>query len=69
MNTATWKISLWIENDQGLYNGARECADGDSLEEWFLGLCEPSNGFAMDILLDLLGSVDWNDIYERVTAE
>lgn len=33
MNTATWKIGLWLENDEGLYNGARDCADGDSLED------------------------------------
>jgi hypothetical protein len=69
MNTATWKISLWIENDEGLYEGARMCADGNSLEEWFIDLCESNNDFATQILLDLLGPVDWDEIYERVTEE
>ena len=69
MNTATWKIGLWLENDEALYYGARECADGDSLEEWFLDLCESSNDFATQILQDLLGPVDWDALSERVTDE
>jgi hypothetical protein len=69
MNNATWKIGLWLENDEAMYDGARECADGDNLEEWFIDLCEMSPAFAMQILLDLLGPVDWNEIYERVTEE
>ena len=69
MNTATRKIGLWLENYEGLYYGARSCADGDSLEEWFISLCESSNDFATKILLDLLGPVDWDALYERITDE
>lgn len=67
MNTATWKIGLWLMNDEERHYGARECADGDSLEEWFISLCESSNDFATQILLDLLGPVDWDALYERIT--
>lgn len=67
MNTATWKIGLWLKNDEVRYYDARECADGDSLEEWFISLCESSNDFATQILLDLLGPVDWDALYEHIT--
>ena len=69
MNTTTWKIGLWLENDEALYYGARECADGDSLEEWFLDMCESNNDFATQILMDLLGPVDWDALYGRVMDE
>ena len=25
-NHATWNVALWIQNDEGLYNFAKECA-------------------------------------------
>lgn len=65
----THKISLWVENDEGLYNMTRGCTDGDELENQFIDLCEHHREFAMQILLDLLGPVDWQDVWERVRNE
>ena len=30
-NYETWNVALWINNDQGLYNLARECGDYETL--------------------------------------
>lgn len=65
----THKISLWIENDEGLYNMAREHEDGSGLEDSFLELLEQSPEFALAIVKDLLGPVDWDAILESVKAE
>jgi hypothetical protein len=32
-NYETWNVSLWIGNDEGLYNFARECGDYTELCE------------------------------------
>lgn len=81
-NTATYKISLWVMNDEGLYEGAREtiasdmregnvwCA-GTALSDYFETVMDEStvNEFAWTILSDLMGSVDWNEIAESVWGE
>jgi len=30
-NYETWNVALWIDNDEGLYNLARECGDYETL--------------------------------------
>ena len=33
LNHATWNVALWINNDEGLYNFAKECRDYQDFAE------------------------------------
>jgi hypothetical protein len=81
-NIATYKISLWVMNDEGLYEGARETIASDmregnvwdagmALSDYFETVMDEStvNDFAWTILSDLMGSVDWNEIAESVWGD
>jgi hypothetical protein len=74
MNAATYKVSLWLQNDQGFWEmfknqGAEEIQEGfeELLES---GLTrEQRESFPHQLLLDLLGSVDWYEIRECMREE
>ena len=66
---STHKIGLWVANDETLYTMARDAENGAGLESSFLDLCEEVPEFAMQILMDLLNSVDWQDIWEAQKNE
>ena len=60
--TATWKISLWLNNDQDLYNEARE--NLYRLADWFgETFVDPiDNQLSRLMYQDLLGLVDWDEV-------
>lgn len=64
--TATWKVSLWLNNDQDLYESAREVSEAGDLQDWLLELVNPegSDSFTLLLLADLLGTVDWYEVYD-----
>jgi hypothetical protein len=55
-NWETWNVILWIGNDEGLYNFARECKTYDRFCE---GLKEVSEG--NPIAFQTPDGVAWND--------
>lgn len=55
-NWETWNVILWIGNDEGLYNFARECG---SYERFCEGLKEVSEG--RPIAFQTPDGVSWND--------
>lgn len=80
--SATERIGIWIENDSGLYHGAREAIAydmsigdvfqaGSALSEYFESAMDEStvNALAWSILSDLMGSVDWSVIAESVWGD
>lgn len=55
-NYQTWNVALWIGNDEGLYNLARECRNYEEFKEQ---LREASPGSA--IAFETPDGVAWND--------
>ena len=52
-NYETWNVALWIQNNQDLYDVAREC---DSYTSWLRNICDDSTpdgvnyfGAALDV--------------------
>lgn len=63
--SATWKVSLWLCNDQGVYEDLRAfLRDDTSMEEAFYLIVfdQMEDSMGKDIFRDLLGLVDWNEI-------
>jgi len=56
-NHATWNIALWIQNDEGLYNLARDCVNYSEFKDLLQELNQPNARIA-DFTPD---NVAWND--------
>lgn len=80
MNAATHKLSLWIDNDEGLHNAVREIVKGigseyekhnalkDMIEEIFYSAIEQIKPQALQgMVLDLLAleEIDFEEIYRN----
>lgn len=76
-NYPTWCLSLWIDNDEGLYLQFREessfgvskLADliRQEVESW---VNEVGNvGFIVDVLVWTLDQIDWEEIAEHFVGE
>lgn len=69
---ATWKISLWLCNDQGAYESMRDAFRwGVDAETAFHDLFVDylPEGMARDMFVDLLGLVDWDEIESDVKGD
>ena len=73
-NYETWNVALWIDNDQGSYNEARDITRSlgdkdaphklaDGLKDW-IGEMAPDLGASLfsDLLGAALSEVDWFEI-------
>ncbi len=79
-NYETWNAKLWIDNEYGPYQEARECAgeerDAYALSEilkerfddWFLTDI-PTTGPAADILNAGLSEINWREIAESFISD
>jgi hypothetical protein len=77
-NYETWNVALWIDNEQGSYDEARDMARrarseselADKLKGWVEDMT-PDLGASMfaDLLGAALSSVDWYEIAEHYYEE
>jgi hypothetical protein len=77
MNAATYKVSLWLQNDEGFWDLFKN-QDGDTIRDGVEDVIEMTfdnqresqrESFAYLLLLDLLGSVDWEAVAEGMREE
>lgn len=78
-NRPTWTVSLWLENDYGLYTYTREMLAeepeerrGEILKEYVEELCmgeEPLASMATDLLTWVLAWVEWDEVVKSLMAE
>jgi hypothetical protein len=71
--SATWKISLWLNNDWGTYKMFRDAFhNGASAEDTFYDYFVdtlPGQSMARDMFVDLLGLVDWDEIESDIKGD
>lgn len=70
-NVETWVVSLWLSNDEPMYNEVRESVNGmsvydamDTIEEMVRDWTPITNGMFADIINHSLNQVDWLAIAE-----
>ena len=64
-NQATWNVSLWIQNDEGLYDIARRCDDYQDFVDSIEGLItETPDG--VSFTSDELNFHELNDMIEEL---
>lgn len=80
MSNPTRTVHLWLANDEGLYLGAKEAAQGetggsrfvtDAVREFVedvVGLSD-AGGLLADLLGDVLDDVDWDEIASEYAPE
>lgn len=78
-NYETWCVSLWLTNDEGLYNNVRELVRdakntnraAEAIKEFveeLNPLADQATVFA-DLMNAALSAVDWSEIVEDFSAE
>ena len=78
-NWATWNAHIWISNDQGLYEEARELLtdydySASCLGDWFNGLIyehvdKDAPAIVTDYLSASLDEIDWEEIWESLRQD
>lgn len=81
-NRESWCMGLWLSNDEGMYNAAREVVAsardsdmgrGEALEDWVNELKDQrEHNIAIDTMFDDVGSlwrVDWPEVAASLTDE
>lgn len=80
-NYESWLVGLWLDNDQGTHEAARElaagCASdfaaGDAIkafvEEWAEISETPTTGLFADLITAALARVDWRELGSHFREE
>jgi hypothetical protein len=61
----TWKVSFWLNNDQGVYEMFRDTLHngGSVADEFYDVFVVPiPEGLGKDVFIDLLSDVDWDEV-------
>jgi len=72
-NWETWNVHLWLTNDEGSYELAKECespeALKDMMESWADELELLNKGLFSDLITTSLNSVNWGEIHKSLKDE
>lgn len=69
-NWETWVTHLWLTNDEGTCNMAKECKTPEALKDMVAGWAEEKGlldkGMFTDFILGALADVYWQEIWEAL---
>ena len=69
-NYETWCVHLWLTNDQGSEQAARDCPTAEALQEWVEEFCYLNEASLRQNLINTgLRSADWREIFEALHAD
>lgn len=63
-NWETWNVNLWLCNNEGDYDMAKNCKDGNAIRELVEEYRTRTSGMFADLINRALDRVNWEEIYK-----
>lgn len=65
-NRTTWAVVLWIRNEEGMLQAAKECSSAEELKRWWLDeilCCNELTPLQMDFVST---DANWSEVWDAL---